>query len=158
MKINNFKIISLIIFIFLIIFSPTLISEANINSSLEINENSINSMDISKEQKNKLIQIQKEFKNEFEKINSSFIEKRKELNQLVERDASNDELQNKIKEIASLKSKQLWLLIRNKRSLERLLGKEKNQKFITMARKRFHEHNKKYKGNFPPVPILPPSP
>ena len=128
MKINNFKIISLIIFIFLIIFSPTLISEANINSSLEINENSINSMDISKEQKNKLIQIQKEFKNEFEKINSSFIEKRKELNQLVERDASNDELQNKIKEIASLKSKQLWLLIRNKRSLERLLGKKKKIK------------------------------
>ena len=51
MKINNFKIISLIIFIFLIIFSLTLISEANINSSLEINENPINSMDISKEQK-----------------------------------------------------------------------------------------------------------
>ena len=113
MKINNFEIISLV-YLYFDNFSPTLISEANINSSLEINENSINSMAISKEQKNKLIQIQKEFKNEFEKINSSFIEKRKELNQLVERDALNEELQNKIKEIDSLKSKQLWLLIKVK--------------------------------------------
>ncbi len=158
MKINNFKIIPFIIFIFLMVFSAALISEANITSSLEINKNSINSMNISKEQKITLEQIQKDFKKEFEKINSSFIEKRKELNQLVERDASNQELQNKIKEITSLKSKQLWLLIRNKRSLEMLLGKDKNQEFMAMARKRFHEHNKKYKGNFPPVPISPPSP
>ena len=51
MKINNFKNYFAHYIYFLIIFSPTLISEANINSSLEINENSINSMAISKEQK-----------------------------------------------------------------------------------------------------------
>tara|TARA_B100002019_G_C21188329_1_gene557421 strand:- start:146 stop:622 length:477 start_codon:yes stop_codon:yes gene_type:complete len=158
MKINKLKIIIFISIIFLIFFTPISFAEVKANKSVDVNKKSINSIDLSKEQKNKLIQIQKEFKNEFEKINSSFIEKRKELNQLVEKDASNDELQNKIKEITSLKSKQLWLLIRNKKSLERLLGKDKNQEFMTMARKKFHEHNKKYNGNFPPVPISPPSP
>ena len=152
------KKIKLLVIIFYLINLGSAFAQTNKNNSINFKDNSFSSIEMNESQKSEISKIQKEFKNEIDNINANFIEKRKELNYLVENDASNDELKNKIQEITALKSKQLWLIIKNKKTLERILGKEKNQQFLSMARKRFLDHNKKFNKNTPPVPLTPPLP
>ena len=134
--INNFFLIDrlfnmrtiklkLLLIIFYLVNLESVFAQTNKNNSINFKDNSFSSIQMNENQKSEISKIQKEFKNEIDNINASFIEKRKELNYLVESDASNDELKNKIQEITALKSKQLWLIIKNKRTLERILGKEK---------------------------------
>ena len=150
--------LKLLLIIFYLINFESVSAQTNKNNIINFKDNSFSSIQMNENQKSEISKIQKEFKNEIDNINDNFIEKRKELNYLVESDASNDELKNKIQEITALKSKQLWLIIKNKRTLERILGKEKNQQFLSMARKRFLDHNKKFNKTTPPVPLTPPLP
>ena len=152
------KKIKLLLIIFYLINLGSVFAQTNKNNSINFKDNSFSSIQMNENQKSEISKIQKEFKNEIDNINANFIEKRKELNYLVENDASNDELKNKIQEITALKSKQLWLIIKNKKTLERILGKEKNQQFLSMARQRFLDHNKKFNKTTPPVPLMPPLP
>ena len=150
--------LKLLLIIFYLINLESVSAQTNKNNIINFKDNSFSSIQMNENQKSEISKIQKEFKNEIDNINDNFIEKRKELNYLVESDASNDELKNKIQEITALKSKQLWLIIKNKRTLERILGKEKNQQFLSMARQRFLDHNKKFNKTTPPVPLAPPLP
>ncbi len=152
------KKIKLLVIIFYLINFGSVFAQTNKNNSINFKDNSFSSIQMNKNQKNEISKIQKEFKKEIDNINTNFIEKRKELNYLVENDASYDEVKNKIQEITALKSKQLWLIIKNKKTLERILGKEKNQQFLSMARQRFLDHNKKFNKTTPPVPLTPPLP
>ena len=152
------KKIKLLLIIFYLINLGSVFAQTNKNNSINFKDNSFSSIQMNENQKSEISKIQKEFKKEIDNINANFIEKRKELNYLVENDASNDELKNKIQEITALKSKQLWLIIKNKKTLERILGKEKNQQFLSMARQRFLDHNKKFNKTTPPVPLMPPLP
>ena len=152
------KKIKLLVIIFYLINLGGVFAQTNKNNSINFKDNSFSSIQMNENQKSEISKIQKEFKNEIDNINANFIEKRKELNYLVENDASNDEVKNKIQEIADLKSKQLWLIIKNKKTLEHILGKEKNQQFLSMARQRFLDHNKKFNKTTPPVPLTPPLP
>ena len=150
--------LKLLLIIFYLINIESVSAQTNKNNSINFKDNSFSSIQMNENQKSEVSKIQKEFKSEIDNINANFIEKRKELNYLVENDASNDELKNKIQEITALKSKQLWLIIKNKKTLERILGKEKNQQFLSMARQRFLDHNKKFNKTTPPVPLMPPLP
>ena len=152
------KKIKLLLIIFYLVNLGSVFAQTNKNNSINFKDNSFSSIQMNENQKSEISKIQKEFKKEIDNINANFIEKRKELNYLVANDASNDELKNKIQEITALKSKQLWLIIKNKKTLERILGKEKNQQFLSMARQRFLDHNKKFNKTTPPVPLMPPLP
>ena len=152
------KKLKLLLIIFYLINLESICAETDKSNAINLKDNLFSSMQINESQKSEISKIQKKFKIEIDNINANFIEKREELNDLVTNNATNDELQNKIQEITALKSKQLWLIIKNRRTIEGILGKEKNQQFLSMARQRFLEHNKKFKKNTPPVPLVPPLP
>ena len=64
---------------------------------------------------------------------------RKELDQLLEKQAANEKLEKTITELTQLKAKQLRLIIRNRKQMERILGKAKADEFMQIARKKFEE-------------------
>ena len=80
--------LKLLLIIFYLVNLESVSAQTNKNNIINFKDNSFSSIQMNKNQKSEISKIQKEFKNEIDNINASFIEKRKELNYLVESDAS----------------------------------------------------------------------
>ena len=130
----------------------------NTGNKIEINEQSWDELGLSEEQKKQVVSIQKDFKKNIERINALVNESRKELNILIEQDAENEELEKIISEIAKLNAEQTWLIIKNKKRINKVIGKIKNDQLMALARKKFKERQEKFGGVWPPVPNTPPLP
>lgn len=130
----------------------------NTGNKIEINEQSWDELGLSEEQKKQVVSIQKDFKKNIERINALVNASRKELNILIEQDAENEELEKIISEIAKLNAEQTWLIIKNKKRINKVIGKIKNDQLMSLARKKFKERQEKFRGVWPPVPNTPPLP
>ena len=128
------------------------------NKSYEIKGQAWNKLNINKQQKAEILAIQENFKTSMKKINLNSAEKINYLEELLEQEASNEKLQDVISEIANLKAEQMWLIIKNKRSINNILGKTKTQEMMNLARKHYNERKEKYGDSWPPIPNTPPLP
>ena len=137
------KIILSLYFVILInpAFSNVLIK---MEDKIVINEQSWDQLGLSEEQKKQVLKIQKDFKESIEKINTRVNKKRSELNNLIEQEAEDGELEQTISEIASLNAEQLWLIIKNKKHINKVIGETKNDELMSLARKKFKERKEKY--------------
>lgn len=151
------KIILSLYFVILInpAFSNVLIK---MEDKIVINEQSWDQLGLSEEQKKQVLKIQKDFKESIEQINTRVNKKRSELNNLIEQEAEDGALEQTISEIASLNAEQLWLIIKNKKHINKVIGETKNNELMSLARKKFKERKEKFGGVWPPVPNTPPLP
>lgn len=83
---------------------------------------------------------------------------RKKLSELQEKGAAEEEIGGAIQEIADAMAEQLWVLVRNRMEMEKILGKEKYALLMQNARKQFQKHGRSGGASVPPRPGLPPMP
>jgi superfamily II RNA helicase len=99
----------------------------------------LDSLEISEHQREQVEQLQQSFSTEMSELMKASSVGRKELDQLLEKQVANEELEKNITELTQLKAKQLRLIIRNRKQMERILGKAKADEFMQIARKKYEE-------------------
>tara|TARA_E500000075_G_C6716047_1_gene186842 strand:- start:60 stop:554 length:495 start_codon:yes stop_codon:yes gene_type:complete len=106
---------------------------------VQFKQRMLDSLEISERQQEQVEQLQQSFSTEMSELMQASAKGRKELDQLLEKQAANEELEKTITELTQLKAKQLRLIIRNRKQMERILGKAKADEFMQIARKKFEE-------------------
>lgn len=106
---------------------------------VQFKQKMLDSLEISERQREQVEQLQQSFSTEMSELMKASAAGRKELDRLLETQAANEELEKNITELTQLKAKQLRLIIRNRKQMERILGKAKADEFMQIARKKFEE-------------------
>lgn len=132
---------------------PPLNPEADRRTSkLEVQQRVLNRLNINDQQRQEINILQKDFYNRMNRLNEEASSARAYLNSLINDKFSDQEIEEAISKIANLKAEQLRLVVDNRRKMECLLGKEVNDQFIAMARKRYIDAQKKSYGTWPLYP------
>ena len=130
----------------------------NDHAKLNIDKPAIASLDLSADQKKEVKALQSDFSSKMKSINQSYRMARDQLNEMIESGSSDQALDSQISKITSLKAQELRFVIQNRRKMESILGREKNNQFMSLARKKYFEKHQRLSKMWPPVPILPPHP
>ncbi|HSR88440.1 MAG TPA: hypothetical protein VLL07_05760, partial [Pontiella sp.] len=90
-------------------------------------------------------------------------EARSTLSTLQDESAPMEEIDAAIQKVADAQAEQLRLIAHNRREMEKILGKDKNERFMQNARKQFRRHGRHPGHPLPPRPEAdaapnPPSP
>ena len=83
---------------------------------------------------------------------------RNDLSRVQDESAPMEEIDAAIQKVADAQAEQLKLIARNRREMEIILGKEKNDRFMKNARKQFRRHGRPSGPHMPPRPSSPPLP
>ncbi len=121
-------------------------------------EKALNDIGVSDEDKIKIRKLQEAHRQKMKENMESGIAARKNLSELQEKGATEEELDLAIEAVADTMAEQLKILVRNRMAMEKILGKEKYALFMQNARKQFHKHGRSGGSGMPPRPGLPPIP
>lgn len=119
---------------------------------VKLMQKALKDIGVTEEQRTSIFTLQEEhmekMKANWQRLNAA----RKELSRLQDESASLEEIDGAIQTVVDAQAEQLRLIARNRREMEEILGKEKNDMFMQNARKQFRR-----KGRHPGPP-LPPRP
>lgn len=125
---------------------------------LQIMEKALKKIGVTEEQKARIVAVQEEYREKM-KVNMERSRRvRDKLTRLQDSGAPEEELASAIDEICEVQKEQLWILVRNRKEMERILGKEKYALFMDSARTQFRSHGRRGGSGLPPRPELPPMP
>lgn len=132
---------------------------------LKLMEKALNEIGVTEEQREKIFVLQDEH---MEKMKENWIRLNKArctLSDLQEKQAPIEELEAAIKEVSDAQTEQLRILVTNRREMELILGKEKNDLLMQKAQEYFKNHGRRPGEGMPPRPgsdnvgnITPPPP
>ncbi len=77
---------------------------------------------------------------------------RNDLSRLQDESAPMQEIDAAIQKVADAQAEQLRIFARNRREMELILGKDKNDIFMQNARKQFRRHGRRPGPGMPPMP------
>lgn len=119
---------------------------------LKLMEKALNEIGVTEEQREKIFVLQDEH---MEKMRESLIRLNKArctLSDLQEKEASIEELETAIQELSNAQKEQLRILVMNRREMELILGKEKNDLLMQKAQEYFKNHGRRPGEGMPPRP------
>jgi hypothetical protein len=125
---------------------------------LRLLEKALDEIGVEEEQRQQIITLQethmKKMKANWKRMNTA----RRELSRLQDEGASMEELDAAIKEVSNAQTAQLRILVRHRKEMERILGKEKSDLFMEKAHEYFRQHGRPPGAGLPPHPNAPPIP
>lgn len=125
---------------------------------LRLMARALDKIGVTDEQRQQIFALQKEH---LKKMRANWIrlnKARRTLSKLQDEGASEKELDAAIQEVSDAQTEQLKILVKNRMEMEKILGKEKNDRLMAMARQYFREHGRRPGRGMPPRPDLPPIP
>ncbi len=125
---------------------------------LQLMDKALSKIGVTEEERIQVVKLQNKHR-ELMAANSQRAEKaRNTLSRLQNEGASEAELDAAIDAVSAALAEQLKILVRNRMEMERILGKEKNDKLMESARVQFRKHGRYGGPGFPPRPDVPPLP
>lgn len=121
-------------------------------------EKALKEIGVTEEQKSSIFVLQEEHMSKMKANWQRLKAARQDLSRLQEESASMEEIDTAIETVVEAQAEQLRLIARNRREMENILGKEKNDRFMKNARKQFHRHGRHPGPHMPPKPSSPPLP
>ena len=119
---------------------------------VKLMEKSLKEIGVTEEQRTRIFALQEEhmakMKANWQRLN----EARVILSKLQDESASMEEIDEAIQKVADAQAEQLRLFAHNRREMEQILGKEKNDRFMKNARKQFRRHGRRPGPDMPPRP------
>jgi len=125
---------------------------------LRLMERELKRIGVTEEEKAQIIQLQKIHKEKMEANAQHIAMAREKLSKLQDEGAPMEVLEAAIQEVSVAQTEQLRVLVANRIEMERILGKEKHDKFMQNARTQFQKHGRRGGRGLPPRPGLPPIP
>jgi hypothetical protein len=119
---------------------------------IKLMERELKKIGVTEEQKAQITELQKAHKEKMAASSKQIAEARRELSRLLDEGASMETLDAAIQEISTAQSEQLRILVLNRLEMERILGKEKNARFMENARAQFKKHGRRGGPPLPPRP------
>ena len=121
-------------------------------------EKALKEIGVTEEQRTRIFTLQEEHMEKMKANWQRLNEARKILSRLQNESASMEEIDAAIQKVADAQAEQLRLIAYNRREMETILGKEKNDRFMKNARKQFRRHGRHPGPDMPPRPSSPPMP
>lgn len=125
---------------------------------LKLMEKALNELGVTEEQRQQIIALQKvhmeKMKENWKRMDAA----RCELSRLQDMGASMEELDVAIQEVSDAQNERLQILVHNRKEMEKILGKEKNDRLMQMAHEYFRKHGRRPGAGMPPRPSPPPIP
>ncbi len=119
---------------------------------VKLMEKALNELGITEEQRIKILDLQAEhmekMKANWQQLNAA----RKDLSRLQDERAPMEDIDAAIQRVADAQAEQLRIFAHNRREMEMILGKEKNDLFMQNARKQFRRHGRRPGPDMPPKP------
>jgi hypothetical protein len=119
---------------------------------LQLMEKSLDKIGISEEQRTQIHELQKKHHEKMKEVSQKVAEMRAAVSKLEDAGASEAEVDAAIDALSIAQSEQLKVLVRNRREMEKILGKEKNALFMESARSQFRKHGRRGGSGMPPLP------
>lgn len=125
---------------------------------VKLMEKALKDIGVTEEEQASIFALQKKhmekMKANWKRLNAA----RKDLSRLQDVSAPMGEIEVAIQSVADAQAEQLRLIAYNRREMETILGKEKNDQFMKNARKQFRRHGRHPGPDMPPRPSSPPLP
>jgi uncharacterized protein YjiS (DUF1127 family) len=119
---------------------------------VKLMEKALEDIGVTEEQRTRIFSLQEEhmekMKANWERMN----EARKLLSRLQDESAPMEEIDAAIQKVADAQAEQLRLIAHNRREMETILGKEKNDRFMQNARKQYRRRDRHPGPDMPPRP------
>jgi predicted transglutaminase-like cysteine proteinase len=131
---------------------------ANEQRRLKLMERELKKIGVTEQQKAQISALQESHKEKMAASAQQIASARRKLSRLLDEGASMETLEAAIQEISSAQAEQLRILVKNRLEMERILGKEKNARFMENAREQFKKHGRRGGPPLPPRPGIPPTP
>lgn len=125
---------------------------------VKLMEKALKEIGVTEEQKARIFVLQEEHMGKMKANWLRLKTARKDLSRLQQEGAPMEEIEMAIQKVVDAQAEQLRLIAYNRREMETILGKEKNDRFMKNARKQFHRHGRHPGPNMPPRPSSPPLP
>ena len=125
---------------------------------LRLMERALKEIGVTEEQRQQISVLQEEHMRKMKANWKRMNEARRELSRLQDSGASMDELNAAIQEVSNAQTEQLQILVHNRREMEKILGKEKNDLLMKKAHEYFSKHGRRPGAGMPPRPGAPPLP
>ena len=119
---------------------------------LQFMKKSLKEIGVTEEQQIQISELQQSHQTMMQEISRKVGEARMKVSVLEESGATVAEIDSAVDELADAQSEQMKLLIKNRREMEKILGKEKNEQFMESARSQFREHGRRGGSGLPPRP------
>lgn len=119
---------------------------------LKLMEKALKEIGVTEEQKARIFALQAEHMEKMKANWKRLNETRKKLSRLLDESAPIEEIDAAILEVAAAQADQLRTFAYNRREMEQILGKEKNDKFMENARVQFRRHGRRSGPDLPPRP------
>ncbi|MCF7848416.1 MAG: hypothetical protein K9M45_06160 [Kiritimatiellales bacterium] len=95
---------------------------------------------VTEEEKTRLQELQDMHQRQMMQNNEKMRAIRERFDELQRTDASDEEIDQAINEITTVQAEQLRILLRHRREMEKIIGKEKNDKMMERARDMFRQY------------------
>ncbi len=122
---------------------------------LRLMEKALKEIGVTEEQRQKIMALQEvhmdKMKANWKRMNTA----RRELSRLQDEGAGMEEIDAAIKEVSDAQAEQLKILCTNRKEMETILGKEKNDLLMKKAREFFRKHGRRPGAGMPPRPKPP---
>ena len=115
-------------------------------------DKALSEIGLSEEDRAQIHALQKAHRNKMKHTSARVSAARQQLSALQKAGASEAEFDAAIEEITTAQAEQLKILVRTRMEMEKLLGKEKYQKFMETARMQFRQHGRHGGSGMPPRP------
>lgn len=125
---------------------------------LKLMEKALNEIGVTKEQRQEIIVLQEAHMEKMKANGKRMNEARRELSRLQDIGASMEELDAAIIKVSDAQAEQLRILVHNRREMEKILGKEKNDLLMQKAHEYFRKHGRRPGAGMPPRPTSQPIP
>ena len=99
----------------------------------------------------RVLELQKQHIVEIKENEKKILKLRKNLADLQQGDATEEQLLQAVKKVSKAQEKQLRMFVMNRQKIKQILGKEKYTEFMAKARKFYQQRNKNKKPHFPGV-------
>jgi hypothetical protein len=119
---------------------------------VKLMEKALKEIGVTEEQQTRIFALQEEH---MEMMKASWMRlktARNDLSRLQDESASLEEIDAAIQKVVGAQAEQLRLIAHNRREMETILGKEKNDLFMKNARKQFRRHGRRPGPDMPPRP------
>lgn len=119
---------------------------------VKLMEKALKEIGVTEEQQTRIFALQEEHMEKMKANWQRLSGARKDLSRLQDESASMEEIDAAIQKVADAQAEQLRLIAHNRREMENILGKEKNDQFMQNARKQFRRHGRHPGPDMPPRP------
>ncbi len=119
---------------------------------LQLMEDALKKLGVTEEQKIQIEELQKAHNEKMKANMQRMNDARKKLSDLQNQGAPETLLGKAIDEVCAAQKEQLWILVKNRKEMERILGKEKFDEFMNSARQQYKKHGRRGGSGIPPLP------